>query len=82
MTHGLPDGSQAYRVIRLNSRTEPHRMNLKDDYELIRQATEGRKRQDAIDTWIKGHLSATYVRILPDYAGCPFQHPWIHSVGQ
>jgi peptidyl-prolyl cis-trans isomerase SurA len=78
----LPDGTQAYRVIRLNSRSEPHRMNIKDDYELIRQATEGRKRQEAIATWIKGHLSSTYVRILPDYAGCPFEHPWIPSTGQ
>jgi len=73
----LPDGTQAYRVVRLNSRSEPHRMNLKDDYELIRQATEGRKRQDAIDTWIRVHLADTYVRILPDYAGCPFDHPWV-----
>ncbi|MBL8000960.1 MAG: peptidylprolyl isomerase [Flavobacteriales bacterium] len=73
----LPDGTQAYRVIRLNSRTEPHRMNLKDDYELILQATEGRKRQEVIDKWIGVHIADTYVRVLPDYAGCRFDHPWV-----
>ena len=41
-------------------------MNLKDDYELIRQATEGRKRQDAIDGLDQGPPFRTYV---PDH--CP-----------
>jgi len=78
----LPDGTQAYRVIRLNARTEPHRMNLKDDYQLVQQATEGRKRQGAIDDWVKEHIHGTYVRVLDDYAGCPFQHPWVARPGQ
>ena len=78
----LPDGAQAYRVIRLTSRSEPHRMNLKDDYELIKQAAEGRKRQKAVDDWVKDHLANIYVRILDDYTGCTFQHPWLVKADQ
>ncbi len=78
----LPDGSQAYRVIRLNARSEPHRMNLKDDYQLIQRASENRKRQEVIDAWVRGHIGATYIRVLDDYAGCVFQHPWVARPGQ
>lgn len=78
----LEDGAQAYRVIRLNSRSEPHRMNLKEDYQLIQQAAENRKRQDVVQTWMKDHIINTYIRVLDDYSGCTFQHPWIPQAGQ
>jgi peptidyl-prolyl cis-trans isomerase SurA len=77
-----PDGTQSYRVLRLNSRSEPHRMNLKDDYELIRRAAEGRSHQKAIDRWMKDHIATTYIRILDDYSSCTFDHPWVPPVGQ
>jgi len=78
----LEDGTQAYRVIRLLHRSEPHRMNLKDDYQLILQAAENRKRQSAVDSWMKDHIAGTYIRVLDDYSGCTFQHPWTPKAGQ
>ena len=73
----MPDGSKAYRLLQLLVRTEPHRANLKDDYRLMQQATEGEMRSKAIDAWVKDRLQATYVRLSPDHAGCQFLHQWV-----
>jgi peptidyl-prolyl cis-trans isomerase SurA len=75
----MPDASKAYRLLQLLVRTEPHRANLKDDYRLMQQATEGQLRSKAIDRWVEDRLNATYVRIAPDHAACPFLHQWVHT---
>lgn len=73
----LPDGSKAYRLLKLNLRTAPHLANLKDDYRLMQQAAEGEARSKAIDTWVRDRLQATYVRIAPEHDTCNFLHEWV-----
>jgi peptidyl-prolyl cis-trans isomerase SurA len=77
----LPDGSKAYRLLKLGMRTEPHRANLRDDYRLIQQAAEGKIRSEAIDLWVRERLDATFVRLVEDYAGCTFMHNWNRLAG-
>ena len=77
----MPDGSKAYRMLKLNSRSAPHKANLKEDYRLIQQAAEGKIRSEAIDKWINNRINNTYVHVTPDLAGCPFTHPWSKSNG-
>jgi peptidyl-prolyl cis-trans isomerase SurA len=76
----MPDGSKAYRLVKLLARTEPHRANLKDDYRLLQQAAEGQLRAKAMDAWVKDNLANTYVRIADDHAACPFEHEWVRIV--
>ena len=75
----MPDGTKAYRLLRLVARTDPHRANLKEDYRLIQQAAEGRMRADMIDRWITEHIGSTFVRLDETYSGCDFAHPWAKS---
>lgn len=75
-----PDASKAYRIVRLNARSEPHRANLKDDYRLIQQAAEGKLRSEAIDRWVKDRIGSTYVKLADHYATCPFLHGWNMTV--
>ena len=77
----LPDGSKAYRLLRLINRTEPHRANLRDDYRLIQQAAEGKMRSEAVDRWVKDKLASTYVRLVDDYVNCTFMHDWGRTAG-
>lgn len=72
----MPDGTKAYRILRLILRTAPHRANLKDDYRLIQQAAEGKARAKAVDDWVAERLKGTYVRLSAEHATCPFQHDW------
>lgn len=70
------DNSKSYRLLKLISRTEPHRANLRDDYRLIHQAAEASKRQEAVDKWVAERSASTYVRIDQIYRECPFNYPW------
>jgi peptidyl-prolyl cis-trans isomerase SurA len=72
----MPDGTKAYRILRLILRSEPHRANLKDDYRLISQAAEGKARAAAVDDWVGERLAGTYVRLSPEHNRCPFEHDW------
>jgi peptidyl-prolyl cis-trans isomerase SurA len=74
-----PDGKKGYRVYRLLKHTDPHRMDLVADYPLVRSAAENKFRQRAVEKWVREKLSGTYVKIIPDYAACPFEHPWVTS---
>jgi peptidyl-prolyl cis-trans isomerase SurA len=71
-----PDGTKAYRLLKLLVRTEPHRANLKDDYRLLLQAAEGRMRSELIDNWITERIATTYVRIDDAHRSCVFKYPW------
>lgn len=73
----MPDGMKAYRLLKLLSRTEPHRANLKDDYRLIQQAAEGKQRSDLIDRWINEHIESIYVRLSEEHLSCPFKYTWV-----
>jgi peptidyl-prolyl cis-trans isomerase SurA len=69
----------AYRVIMLKARTEPHRANLKDDYQKIQQAAEAEKKQKKVDEWIERKRASFFIKIDPEYLGCDFQTKWIQQ---
>ncbi len=76
------DGTRSFRIIKLLRRTEPHRANLKDDYQLLLQAAEGRLRTKAVDDWVRLKLVDTYIRVDPAHAGCPFLRDWNIAAGE
>jgi peptidyl-prolyl cis-trans isomerase SurA len=69
----MPGGKQAYRIIKLKARTEPHRANLKDDYQKIQEAALNDKQQEAITKWVSKKLTGTYVRVNEEYKDCKFE---------
>ena len=79
MPYTTHDGKNAYHILYLKSRTEPHRANLKDDYQRIQNIALEVKQQDAINTWIKKKLGGTYIHINDDYKSCSFNNNWISN---
>jgi peptidyl-prolyl cis-trans isomerase SurA len=75
-------GKQGYRILRLNKRTDPHVMDLVEDYPLVQRAAEGSVTQRVMDEWLKEKVASTYIHIIPDYAGCHFQHQWVRPSDQ
>jgi peptidyl-prolyl cis-trans isomerase SurA len=69
----LPGGKKAYRILMVKSRTEPHRANLKDDYQMLQDAALSEKQHLATQKWIEKKLSSTYYRIADDYKSCTFE---------
>ena len=71
------EGKQAYRIIKLKTRTEPHVANLKDDYHRIQSAALTNKQNEAINEWITKKVKNTYIRLNEGYTNCSFTNPWI-----
>ena len=70
------DKKESYRVAMLKARTEPHRANLKDDYQKIQQAAEAEKKEKLVSEWIERKRQSFFIKIDPEYANCPFQNSW------
>jgi peptidyl-prolyl cis-trans isomerase SurA len=69
-------GKKGVRILYLKSRSEPHRMNLRDDYSRIKQAALEEKKYQALDKWLNIHIPGYYIMIDPDKANCQQLQKW------
>jgi len=58
------------RVLYLKTRTDPHRENLKDDYNKIAQRALEEKKQQALEKWFKDHIPNYYITVDKEYTNC------------
>lgn len=70
------DGKDAYRILYLKSRTDPHKANLKQDWDKIQGWALEEKKQRVIGEWITDKSENTYVRINDKYDDCVFLNTW------
>lgn len=71
------DNKEAYRLVKLKSISDPHKANLKDDYQLIQNMATSEIRNAKIKDWIQDKISKTYINISDDYKDCTFISEWI-----
>ncbi len=70
------DGKKGYRIIKLLSKTTPHKASLKSDYAKIQNATLSAKKTKVTREWIQAKINATYIKIDDDYKKCKFENDW------
>lgn len=69
---------QVYTIVKLLSKTNAHKANLKDDYVELSNLYMNTKKEKEMDKWIREKQSGTYVRIDPTYMNCNFKYKgWI-----
>jgi peptidyl-prolyl cis-trans isomerase SurA len=74
-------GKKGVRLIHLQTRTEPHRENLKDDYSRIADRALNEKRMTVLEDWFKTHIPNYYIAIDQEFAGCESVKEWVsHAV--
>lgn len=67
-----------YKIVKLVNRTEQHRANLQEDYQMLTEIYLREKQEEALNQWISEQQSKTYIRIDPTYANCNFKfNGWI-----
>lgn len=67
-------------IVKVKSKTENHRANLTDDYQMLKNYYEGIKREEFIKNWIVKKQRETYISIDPKWQNCEFQYPgWIKN---
>ena len=65
-------------IVKLKARTDSHRANLADDYQVMKSMVESHKREELLNDWIKKQQKTTYVRIADGWRNCDFKFPgWV-----
>jgi peptidyl-prolyl cis-trans isomerase SurA len=62
-----------FAIVKVKSRIEPHRANIRDDYQLIQSILESQKREDAFNKWIVQKQKETYISVSPNWENCKFE---------
>jgi peptidyl-prolyl cis-trans isomerase SurA len=75
----LQDGKKGYRIIKLITKTEPHKAAFDTDYAKIQNAALSNKQTKATKVWIKGKIDQTYIKMGDDYKDCNFQNSWVSN---
>ncbi len=65
------DGSKLYRLVLLQSRTKPHKADLKQDYGKIQIAALEQKKSESTEKWVVEKLRTTYLSISDMFMNCP-----------
>lgn len=73
------DNKDAYRLLYLKKKTNPHKANLKDDYTLICDWAMQKKREEIINKWIANNSQKAYIKVIDDFRECDFMFDWNFS---
>src|SRR5665213_1561534 len=64
-------GKKAVRIVDLLTKTQPHRENLKDDYDKVAQKALEEKKNQVLEKWFAKKIPTFYVKLADDYKSCP-----------
>ncbi len=79
LTYTDERGRTAVRLVYLKSTTEPHRENLKDDYNKIAQRALEEKKMQVLQKWFAEHITDYYISIDKEYTSCPNMSDWMNA---
>jgi peptidyl-prolyl cis-trans isomerase SurA len=74
-----PTGKKIVRIIYLKTRTEPHRANLKDDYNKMADKAIEEKKDEAMEKWFNSKLPTFYIMLDEQFKNCPELKPWYQN---
>lgn len=70
-------GKKGVRLVYLKTRTEPHRENLKDDYNRIAQRALDEKKNEVLEQWFNKKVVTYYILVDDEYKSCPEMARWL-----
>ncbi len=77
VTFTTDKNKEAYRLLLLARKTEPHRANIEQDYDKIYMIALNIKHQKVLDEWVIEHAKKAYIRIVDNYSDCDFYNDLI-----
>ncbi len=63
-------GDTKFRIVKLQTITKPHKANLDQDYDKIKQFAKESKKAEYFQTWITDKKKDTFVEIVSEYNFC------------
>ncbi|HJU46167.1 MAG TPA: peptidylprolyl isomerase [Chitinophagaceae bacterium] len=64
------------RIVYLKSKSEPHRENLADDFDRVKQRALTEKQNDALEKWFAAKIPTYYIMLDDDLKSCPELSLW------
>lgn len=64
------EGKSLYHIVMVKSRTQPHKANLKDDYQKIQEVVMQEKQAKALNDWVEKKRKTTFIQIQSDFGIC------------
>ncbi len=64
------------RIVYLLSKSEPHRENIKDDYNKISQRALEEKKSNALEKWFNEKIGTYYIKVDDEYKSCEEMKKW------
>jgi len=71
------NGKKAVRIVHYKSRSEPHRLNMKDDFSRISTMALEEKKQMTLEKWMKDKVPTYYIMIDDEIKSCTDLTKWI-----
>jgi peptidyl-prolyl cis-trans isomerase SurA len=72
-------GKKAVRLVYLQTRTEPHRENLTDDYSKVSQRALEEKKNGVLEKWFQSHIPNYFIVIDKEFSACENVKEWSSS---
>jgi peptidyl-prolyl cis-trans isomerase SurA len=69
-------GKKGVRFIHFKSRSEPHRLNMKDDFSKISQSALEEKKGKALEKWLMNKIPTYYIMIDDEIKNCEMLGKW------
>ncbi|MEO8171992.1 MAG: peptidylprolyl isomerase [Sediminibacterium sp.] len=67
---------QIVRILYLRNRTEPHRENLKEDYDRVAKRALEEKKATVLEKWFRDHIPTYFVSIDNQFSSCSSLEEW------
>jgi len=73
-----PRGETLFRMVELQSRSEPHKANLATDYSKIQSAAKEEKQSQFVSDWVEQKIGSTFIQV-EGFSTCPNLIKWIEE---
>lgn len=66
-----------FKIVKLLTRTEPHRASLTTDYDKIQTAALQQKKAGYMESWMRSKIGSAYVFLVQEHKQCPSMQKWV-----
>ena len=67
---------QQVAMVKLVRRIEAHKADLAEDFQVLKDMYENKRKAEIIDEWVKEKQKKTYVHISEGWRNCEFKYNW------
>ena len=68
-------GQDICAIVKLKSRIAPHRANMTEDFQVLKDVVVDKRALEMRKKWIEEKQKTTFVRINPEWSNCEFVYP-------